>query len=543
VRKHALPNRQPLPVQFLVSREEAKSRTTRLQAINTVLAPCGRVIAYFGIDCKCSNVPATVESRIGRSRGTRPEGTFKSAAICFLERFALKVLLTIHGFFPKHCYGTERHTLELARSLQHLGCDVTVLTADYDGDPGSGGLTDYVYEDVRVLALDMRVLGGAGFRFQYERPQLNEIFSRILHEEKPDLVHCCHMMHLGATIIALAKAARLPVVCSLTDFYGICWNTKLMTYLGMPCAGPSADGSNCIADFCISTLVRALGRLGNLDRILGSSVPHLVWAILEKCLTSSLGQRFGIPVEDIRARKERLAMYYQDVDAFLTASDCVKDVYISNGFPENRFKKIPFGITQPDASENVALEKRYAEVQRGAPLVFGFIGQITRHKGVDLLVKAFQQAGLPNAELHIYGDLDQEREVKRRILEARNGDPRIECAGTFDGSEIYEKLSSIHVLCVPSQWAENAPLVLLNGLASKTILIVPPEKGLVEFVRHGISGFVLETNTIENLISAMRHVSERRNCLLDLSRSLPGYTLTAENHGRQVCQIYQELLK
>jgi glycosyltransferase involved in cell wall biosynthesis len=420
---------------------------------------------------------------------------------------------------------------------------VTVLTAGYNGKLASGSLEEYIYEDVRVLALDMRVVGGTGFRFQYERPQLNESFSRIVHEEKPDIVHCCHLMHLGATIIGLAKAAHLPVVCSLTDFYGICWNTKLMTYLGMPCAGPSPDGSNCIADFCTNALMRALGRLGHLDRLLGPLVPHLPWVIFEKCLKSSVGAKFGIPVDDIRLRKERLAKYYQDVDVFLTASNCLKDVYLSHGFPANRFKKIPFGIAQPNASESVALEQRYVKVQRGVPLVFGFIGQIARHKGVDLLVKAFQHAQLPHAELHIYGNLDQEREIKRSIIEASGSDPRIKCRGTFDGSMIYEKLSSIHVLCVPSQWAENAPLVLLNGLASKTVLIVTPQKGLAEFVQHGISGFILQNSNVENLISVMQHVSERRDSLLDIHKTMTGYTLTPENYGGRVFQIYQELLK
>ncbi|MBI5252127.1 MAG: glycosyltransferase [Desulfomonile tiedjei] len=454
----------------------------------------------------------------------------------------MKVLLTIHSFFPRHYHGTERHTLDLAKSLQKLGCDVVVLTANYDGDTLGRVLTEYVYEDVRVLALDIRLAGGSGFRFQYERPQIADILGRILCEEKPDLVHCCHLMHLGATVIGFAKAAKLPVVCSLTDFYGICWTTKLLTSLGSPCDGPLPDGINCFADFYVGASMRALGRFGNWVRYLGPFVPHFSWVMLEKCFNSWLGRRLELPAEDIRLRKERLLKYYQNVDVFLTASDCVKDTYISHGFPADRFKKIPFGIGQPDESEKVALGQRYAEVQKGAPLVFGFIGQIARHKGVHLLVKAFQRAHLPNAELHIYGDLNQDREAMNRILKAKDADPRIKCLGTFPGNEIYQKLSSIHVMCVPSQWAENAPLVLLNGLASKTILIVAPEKGLVEFVQDGASGLVFETNNVESLTIAMRDVSERRNCLLELSRSMAGYRQTGESYAQQICQIYQELL-
>ena len=40
----------------------------------------------------------------------------------------LKIIITVHCFFPRHYHGTERYTLDLAKSLQNIGHDVVVVT-------------------------------------------------------------------------------------------------------------------------------------------------------------------------------------------------------------------------------------------------------------------------------------------------------------------------------------------------------------------------------------------------------------------------------
>ena len=42
----------------------------------------------------------------------------------------LKILMTIHRFFPRHSGGTQRYTLDLAKSLQNMGHEVVVVTAN-----------------------------------------------------------------------------------------------------------------------------------------------------------------------------------------------------------------------------------------------------------------------------------------------------------------------------------------------------------------------------------------------------------------------------
>jgi glycosyltransferase involved in cell wall biosynthesis len=452
----------------------------------------------------------------------------------------LKILLTVHCFFPRHYHGTERYTLELAKSLQDMGHDVVVLTTNIHPEDSVGeDYAEYSFEGIRVISIDLVHLGELPLRFTYERPQINPIFRRILWQEKPDLLHCCHLLYLGGTLIAEAKKARLPVICTLTDFFCICWTNRLVTLKGKACKGPKYFGMNCVADFYGHQLWSTRMARYLFERGMRNFVGKLKRVVKEKSNLPS-GSRF--PVADIQLRKERIYEYCKDADKFLVATDFLREAYIRNGYSSDRFTKLTFGISQPSEEEKSALERRYMPSEHGSPFVLGFIGQIAHHKGIDLLVKSFQKAHLPDAELHIYGDLEQEEETKRFILSACAKDSRIRCLGTFPGKEIYERLASIHALCIPSIWAENAPLVLLNALASKTLVIISDGKGLAEFVRDGSNGIVFKNGNLKDLVRVLRQAYDEREEWRGKLLAEVGYTFTPADYAFRVHQIYTELL-
>jgi glycosyltransferase involved in cell wall biosynthesis/cyclopropane fatty-acyl-phospholipid synthase-like methyltransferase len=453
----------------------------------------------------------------------------------------LKILLTVHCFFPRHYCGTERYTLELAKCLQNMGHEVVVMTANTHPEDSRGqDFIEYSFEGIRVISIDLVHLGEISFRSTYERPQLDPIFRRILWQEKPDLMHCCHLLYLGGTLIAEAKKARVPVVCTLTDLFCICWTNKLITLKGKPCVGPKYNGLNCLADYYGCTFWSTRMARHVFERGIRNFAGKLKRILKEK---PNLPSRSRFPVTDVQFRKERLHEYYRYVDRFLVATDFLKDAYVSNGYPPDRFTKLTFGINQPSEADKILLEKRYVFKKHGTPFVFGFIGQVAHHKGIDLLIKAFREADLAEAELHIYGDLDQEEDMKRFILSACEQDHRIRCLGTFPGEEIYHKLTSIHALCIPSVWGENAPLILLNALASKTLVIVSDGKGLVEFVQDGANGIVFKSRELKRLIHALERACAHRHEWGRKLQNQAGYTVSPADYSSHVLKIYREILE
>jgi glycosyltransferase involved in cell wall biosynthesis len=109
------------------------------------------------------------------------------------------------------------------------------------------------------------------------------------------------------------------------------------------------------------------------------------------------------------------------------------------------------------------------------------VGQIAIHKGPDLLIEAIR--GLPpgSVELVIYGPHNQDPAYMQRLTAAAVGLP-VTFPGTFAPARMAEILADFDVLCLPSRWAENGPLVLLNALATHTPVLVSDMGGMTEFL-------------------------------------------------------------
>ena len=218
---------------------------------------------------------------------------------------------------------------------------------------------EYCFDGVRVIAIDL-VSYDHSFRSSYERPEINASFQRILRQENPDILHCCHLWNLGATVIAEAATVNVPVILTLTDFFGICWTGWLMTLRGKPCDGPAPDGTNCVADFYGSTFhpnYPTNSKLINLLLLFGQDFPP-VWKLFAQWGKSNAARNLYPPVGDIQIRKDRIGQYCQHVDRFIVATDYLQNAFIRSGYPAERFTKVTFGISQPSEAERIELEDR-----------------------------------------------------------------------------------------------------------------------------------------------------------------------------------------
>jgi len=92
------------------------------------------------------------------------------------------------------------------------------------------------------------------------------------------------------------------------------------------------------------------------------------------------------------------------------------------------------------------------------PIHFVFTGQLEKHKGLSLLLHAWQEAGLPSsvARLTIAGGGSLETEIQQAASNLDN----LEYAGLLDRDGIEALLSAADVVVVPSLVYENSPTTL-----------------------------------------------------------------------------------
>jgi len=458
----------------------------------------------------------------------------------------VKLLLTCHQFFPRSYHGTERYTLDLAHSLVELGHQVTVLTTCRHHEDSRGSpCHEYSFEGIPVVAVDLVHAGTEDFMTSYTRPDLVGLYGDILCRERPDVIHCCHLLYLGTDFLAVAAVARVPIIMTLTDFFGICWTNRLQTCQGNTCAGPDSQDFNCVQDVLQS--IRRPFRIRQANSLYRRLTKYS-WFIRGIQYLARKGAILPSPlkatVAGIEKRRPCISRNYEHVTRFIAATNYLKDAYVRSGHDPERIDVLRFGIRQPTPEEQLGLNGRYESLRTsGRAIVIGFVGQVSEHKGIHVLLQAFTNAADDNSVLKIFGDVDQSADTARSVRGYVDNDARIRLCGTFPGSEVYKVLSGIDVLVMPSTWAENSPLVLLNALASRTMVVVSDVKGMAEMVQDGISGRLVRPGDAVDLCSTLLDIIHHREGLQIWSETVTTpYTTTPLDYARWIQTVYQGAL-
>jgi glycosyltransferase involved in cell wall biosynthesis len=110
------------------------------------------------------------------------------------------------------------------------------------------------------------------------------------------------------------------------------------------------------------------------------------------------------------------------------------------------------------------------------PVMFGYLGQLTRVKGVEGLLEAFRVADVGDARLLIAGDGPE-----RVALRALAG-PGVEFTGWLDPAGKAAFLDRIDCLVVPSEWKEPAGLVVNEARGHYVPVLAARIGGIPELV-------------------------------------------------------------
>ncbi|HQO78462.1 MAG TPA: glycosyltransferase family 4 protein [Thermodesulfobacteriota bacterium] len=450
----------------------------------------------------------------------------------------LKILLPVHVFFPKHFYGTETYTLELAKCLKAMGHDPVVLTAIPFGEEGEGTLlSQYEYDDIPVFCIDMNSIPYKRFKDTYYRPELEQTLTTVISQVKPDLAHVTHLIHHTATLLEVLQKAHIPTIATLTDFYGICFTNILQGYNGTLCHGPNKNSTNCLS--CYLRITDQFARNKPLSMVIKHNL-----ALRTACAFLPHLMRFprfrntilAAYVQDITQRLALLRPLYRHYSLMIAPTQFLYDAYVKNNFYPEKIRKINFGIDRSSVKEFQKPKKKPDTSVR-----FGYIGQMAPHKGVDLLIEAFQKTRGDNKSLILYGSQDQDPPYAKKLLDLTGGNSAVRFAGTFPREELPKRLSDIDILAIPSRWHENSPLALLYALATRTPAIVSDVKGMTEFVKNDYNGFTFSLNRLDQLQAILQGIIDEPAIIERLSKNTR-YEKDIFDHAAEVYALYEAIL-
>lgn len=426
----------------------------------------------------------------------------------------LKILLTVHQFFPEYFSGTEVLTFSVAKELMRHGHEVIVFT----GFPANQLVPDWKRFDTYELD------GIEVHRFHHAFVPMGEqhvlsvieyanhlaagYFAHLLETIQPDVVHFFHFSRLGAALVDVVRQKKIAAYYTPTDFWAICPTSQLLLGDGNVCQGPTRHGGNCIKH--VATLTRWRHHAAVLKYLPDRAVDGV--AVIAK---SSI--RAQVPFrQDIAALSRRASYNVARLNALhgiFSPTQLMTDMLVGNGVDSRLIVQSAYGL---DISGFESVRRQFDSAK---PLTIGYIGTLAPHKGCQVLIEAFLKLNESGAKLKIYGNLGDFPDYVAKLKELAGSCETIEFLGTFPNAHIADVFLGIDVLVVPSLWYENTPLVVFSALAAKCPVIASNFPGMSEVVRDGWNGLTFEPG---NAVALMR-------CLLRLLQA-PGLLEELSDH-------------
>ena len=182
---------------------------------------------------------------------------------------------------------------------------------------------------------------------------------------------------------------------------------------------------------------------------------------------------------------------YDIADRLLVSSRYIRDSFLEQGFPEQRLVSFPL---TPDPRY-----QPFTDDPPPAPATFNvvYVGSLTVHKGVPLLVDAFRRLPFEDMRLVLIGGW-KTRAMRRFIETARVADPRISVAP----GDPLPRLRTAG-LCAHAAYEDGFAYAPAEALACGVPLVVSADTGMSELVGVSGRGAVLPTGDLGALSDAL----------------------------------------
>ena len=335
----------------------------------------------------------------------------------------MRILIATDAF-PPVSGGSGWSTYELARGLRTRGHHVAIVRTYSERDPIPGPYDGFDVDGFPAFAPPVPFLRNY-IRNERLYRRLSAHLVDIIKREEIDLIHAQHVLTGPASVMA-AQRARIPSVCTVRDYWPVCyWGDVLADPgAGVICPGCSASAmTRCIQP-----------RTGSLWPAAIPAIPYMR-ANLRHKQTGLAGANVIVAVSGhvaaaLRAGAPELAASRIDV--------------IPNGVDVLGIRDDSYTTTRP-------IPDRYAL----------FVGKLAKNKGAHMLVDVAEQARL-EMPLVIIGDGPERAFIEHRA-KAAGRDIRV--FGWQDRREVFRWLRHAELLVFPSVWPEPLSRVLIEASA------------------------------------------------------------------------------
>lgn len=163
----------------------------------------------------------------------------------------------------------------------------------------------------------------------------------------------------------------------------------------------------------------------------------------------------------------------------------------------------------------------------GDKFIFGYIGRLIETKGIDILIESFNllKEKYSDLALIIIGD-GEEKEKLINLIKKYNLSGEVYFIGYK--KDIFNWLNIYDCLILPSK-REGLPMVILEAMAMKKIVIAAATGGIPELIKNNYNGLLVEESNAQLLMKAMEYVHKNRKEVSEIEEN--AYVYLRQNYS------------
>ncbi|KKN12516.1 hypothetical protein LCGC14_1015670 [marine sediment metagenome] len=150
----------------------------------------------------------------------------------------------------------------------------------------------------------------------------------------------------------------------------------------------------------------------------------------------------------------------------------------------------------------------------------GFIGRFTGEKGILNFIESIKYLENENLNFIVIGHGDQEHRVLDFIQNIKLSN-KIEYIKWIERSSLSDYMNKIKLLVIPS-YTEGLPNVMLEAMASGTIVLASKVGSIPDVITDGINGFLLRNNDPKTIAEKIVEIIKKEN-LREISTNAISY--------------------